>query len=452
MVWDSATVPGGIHRISTRLYSAQDRSLAEHNIKIAIRINPTPTATPSPTIVATPKPTTVPTPAPTSAAVTVTAPSNAAKVAGTVSFGAIKSANCAWMNFYVDGNYLASSPPSAILWDSTSVPNGAHTLSVKGFDASGNTLGDPAISVMVANVIPTPLPIATPTATRTSTATPTSTATATPTISASPTRSPSATATATADAQRPSNNIPNNTVPSAEELAAFHIGVGACGGLDDCSYMQSVDGQFAGTTAAIIEQVADKWCPNCTILNPLDGQTYSFSDLLKAVAVNETNWLQWKTASLRSPDPITGMTTLTPSHGDLEHVTPTQPDGGSWGLFQIAEGAAQGWPATFPLSATSTGFNADFKAAEQMGVEQGHLSYLSDPDRSIAAIADGYAPYVDYTDSNGLVHPASTDVNERRWGAVGNWYSGGWYDSGAIGYIGEVQQILHDQPWTQPGF
>ncbi len=35
-----------------------------------------------------------------------------------------------------------------------------------------------------------------------------------------------------------------------------------------------------------------------------------------------------------------------------------------------------------------------------------------------------------------------------RWGAVGNWYSGGWYDSGALQYIGQVQQILHNQPWT----
>jgi hypothetical protein len=50
------------------------------------------------------------------------------------------------------------------------------------------------------------------------------------------------------------------------------------------------------------------------------------------------------------------------------------------------------------------------------------------------------------------LHPASTDVNQRRWGAVGNWYSGGWYDSGAISYIQQVQQYLHSQPWTKAGF
>ena len=121
-----------------------------------------------------------------------------------------------------------------------------------------------------------------------------------------PTLTPTATPTATGDPLRPSNNIPNNRVPTAAELAAFHSGVGGCGGLDNCSYMQSVTGQFTGTTAQIIQQVADKWCPNCTIVNPIDGQTYSFGDLLKAIAVNETHWYQWKTANLSSPDPVTG--------------------------------------------------------------------------------------------------------------------------------------------------
>ena len=133
-------------------------------------------------------------------------------------------------------------------------------------------------------------------------------------------------------------------------------------------------------------------------------------------------------------------------------MTRSQPTGGSWGILQIAAGANQGWPSSFPLSALSTSFNADFKTAEQMGVEQGHLDYLAQPSFAKVAIAHGHAPYADYTDRRGVLHPASADVNERRWGAVGNWYSGGWYDSGAIGYINTVQQILHAQPWTQPGF
>ena len=486
--WNSTVVSDGGHVISVKSFSNQGRFLGGQAVMIEVQNgavaptptstatptatatatvtatpihtnNPTPTIAPTPTATLTARPTVVPTPppsptvaptipptptsAPTSAAVVITAPGTQVHVEGTITFSAIKSAACQWINFYIDGNYIASSPPSSILWDSTSVPDGAHTLSVKGFDSSSNLLANPSVVVMVDNgaglasptITPTPVPTPKPTATN-----------------ASPTATPSASATPTHDPLRPTNDIPNAKMPSAAELTAFHNGVGACGGLDDCSYMNAVDGQFTGTTAEIIEQAADKWCPNCSILNPLDGLTYSFSDLLKAIAVNETGWHEWRSASLSSTDPITGSKTLTPSHGDLEHVTPTQPNGGSWGLFQIAEGQGQGWPASFPLSATSTGFNADFKTAAQMGVEQGHLDYLGDPDRSVIAIDNGHAPYVNYRDAQGVMHLASTDVNERRWGAVGNWYSGGWYDSGAIQYIEQVQQYLHNQPWTKSGF
>jgi hypothetical protein len=455
--WNSRAVSNGAHVIAVKSFSTAGRLLGGQAVTVSVENVSQPLASPSltatPTAAPTATPTLAPTPAPTTAAVIITAPGNSTLVAGTITFSAIKSTSCDWMNFYVDGNYVSSSPPSSILWDSTSVGDGTHTLSVKGFDSSSNLIANPAITVIVDNLSVPPTPVATttpaPTATPTQalpTATPTK---ALPTTTATP--GPTASSTPISDPLRPSNDIPNNRMPTAAELTAFQQGVGWCGGLDTCSYMQSVTGQNVGTTQEIIQQVADKWCPSCTIVNPYDGRTYSFGQLMMAVAVNETNWNEWKSASLATPDRITGLTTLTPSHGDLEHVTATQPDGGSWGLFQIAEGVGQGWPASFPLSAESTAFNADFKTAEQMGVEQGHLDYLADPSRSAIAVADGYPPYVNYTDSDGVLHPASTDVNVLRWGAVGNWYSGGWYDTGAIGYIDQVQQILHNQPWTQPG-
>jgi hypothetical protein len=396
---------------------------------------PTPVPTLAPTIVPTVAPTavatTTPTAAPTSEpAVSMLAPANNSNVAGMVSVAAQKnSSTVVWIDFYCDGNYLASSPPYSMQWDSTTVSDGPHILSVTAYGTGSVNLGAASTNITVSNQ-------ASPTATATANSTPV----------------PGASPTPVGGELRPTNQIPNNQMPSASELTSFHSGVGACGGLDTCSYMQQVDGQFTGTTTAILEYEADKWCPNCTILNPLDGLTYSFSDLVKAIAVNETNWYQWKSANLSSPDPITGLLTLTPSHGDLENVSASQPDAGSWGIFQIAEGSGQGWPSSYPLSAKYTAFNADFKLAEQMGVEQGHLDYLSDASRSITAIANGYPPYVNYTDANGVLHPASTDINVLRWGAVGNWYSGGWYDSGAIQYIQQVEQFLHNQPWTQPGF
>ncbi len=382
------------------------------------------------TPIATATPVATPTPGPV---VKLVAPQTASTVSGTVQVVSQVSGSVSFINLYIDSNMLAQSAPLTYNWDTTKVVNGSHIVSVQAYNSSNVMLGTNAININVLNLLnPTPTP--------------------TRTVAPTPTLTPTATPTAIGDPLRPSNNIPNNRVPTAAELATFRSGVGGCGGLDNCSYMQNVTGQFTGTTAQIIQNVADKWCPDCSILNPYDGQTYSFGDLLKAIAVNETHWYQWRTANLSAPDPITGLTTLTPSHGDLEHVTMSEPFGGSWGLYQIAEGVGQGWPASFPLSAISTGFNADFKIAEQMGVEQGHLDYLSDPSRAEIAIANGYAPYTSYTDSNGVLHSASTDVNQRRWGAVGNWYSGGWYDSGAIAYIQQVQQYLHTQPWNQPGF
>ncbi len=391
----------------------------------AVLLIPEGAATATPTATETPIATPIPGPA-----VKLVSPQTASTLSGTVQVISEVAASVNSINLYVDQSLMVQSAPLTYNWNTITIPNGAHIISVNAFDASQILLGTDAININVAN------------GSATTTSTPTAIATLTPT----------ATATPIGDPLRPSNNIPNNRVPTAAELSAFHSGRGACGSLDNCSYMQNVDGQFTGTTAEIIQKAGDKWCPNCTIVNPYDGQTYSFVDLLKAIAVNETHWYQWKPVNLSSPDPITLLTTLTPSHGDTEHVTLSEPFGGSWGLFQIAEGINQGWPSSFPLSALSTGFNADFKVAEQMGVEQGHLAYLNDPGRPQIAIANGYPPYSNFVDSNGVFHAASTDINVLRWGAVGNWYSGGWYDSGAIQYNQQVQQILHNKPWNQSNF
>ncbi len=392
----------------------------------AILLVPSSAATPTPTVAATPISTPI-----GGQFVKLIAPPAATTVSGIVQIVAQVDPSVSSMDLYLDQSLLVHLAPLTYSWNSSTAANGAHIVSAKAFNANNVLLGTDAINLTVANG-----------------GVGTTTATATPVGSQSATPTP----TPILDPVRPSNNIPNNRIPTAAELAAFHNGIGACGGLDDCSYMQNVDGNFRGTTAQIIQQVADKWCPGCTILNPYDGQTYPFSDLLKTIAIDETHWYQWKPANLATPDPVTGLTTLTPAHGDVVHVTPSEPFAGSWGMFQIAEGINQGWPASFPLSALSTGFNVDFRLAVQMGVEQGHLAYLNDPGRPEIAIANGFPPYSDFVDANGVLHPGATDVNVRRWGAVGNWYSGGWYDFGAIQYNQNLQIILHNQPWKQSNF
>jgi len=127
-------------------------------------IRPTPTPTPTPTAptptptapTPTPKPTTIaptptPTPTPASGPVTITAPANGATVSGTVSIVTTKGSRVQWENIYIDGNYLASSPPTTFSWDSTTVSNGNHTITAKGFNSSRTVVGKASVTVNVQN-------------------------------------------------------------------------------------------------------------------------------------------------------------------------------------------------------------------------------------------------------------------------------------------------------------
>jgi flagellar hook assembly protein FlgD len=119
--------------------------------------------------------TAVPTATPTSSLVAITAPLNNATVSGTVPITVTKAASVSWENVYIDGSYFASTPPATFSWDSTTVPDGAHTISVSGFNASGTVLGTASINVTVANGTSS-----TPTATATAAGSPMPTATPTP--------------------------------------------------------------------------------------------------------------------------------------------------------------------------------------------------------------------------------------------------------------------------------
>jgi hypothetical protein len=121
-------------------------------------------ATPTPTSSVGPTPTTVPTlvptATPTSTEVMITAPLNGATVSGTVPFTITKAADVSWVDFYVDGEYFASTPPSTFSWDTTTVTNGPHSLSATAFNGTGTVVGTAAINVTVVQG-------ATPTATAT---------------------------------------------------------------------------------------------------------------------------------------------------------------------------------------------------------------------------------------------------------------------------------------------
>jgi hypothetical protein len=98
--------------------------------------------------------------------VSMTAPANAATVSGTtvtVSATAADDVAVAGVQFKLDGASLGAevtAAPYGILWDTTPVVNGSHTLTAVARDAAGNTTPAAAVVVTVNNVDGTPPTVA----------------------------------------------------------------------------------------------------------------------------------------------------------------------------------------------------------------------------------------------------------------------------------------------------
>src|SRR5262249_37146435 len=89
--------------------------------------------------------------------VAITTPANGATVSGsavTVSANASDNVGVVGVQFKLDGNNLGSedtSAPYSISWNSTTTPNGSHSLTAVARDAAGNSTTSAAITVTVSN-------------------------------------------------------------------------------------------------------------------------------------------------------------------------------------------------------------------------------------------------------------------------------------------------------------
>jgi hypothetical protein len=94
--------------------------------------------------------------------VTITAPASGATVSGTavtVSANASDNVGVTSVQFLLDGASLGAADtaaPYSITWNTTTVANGAHTLSARASDAAGNTTTATNVSVTVSNADTTP--------------------------------------------------------------------------------------------------------------------------------------------------------------------------------------------------------------------------------------------------------------------------------------------------------
>jgi hypothetical protein len=85
----------------------------------------------------------------------------------------------------------------------------------------------------------------------------------------------------------------------------------------------------------------------------------------------------------------------------------------------------------WPISRDDTAFNVEYVYGVIRACYEGWITYLYD-----RVPLAGYPRY----------HAGDL------WGCIGMWYSGGWYDRGAVRYIANVKATLANKEWLELGF
>ncbi len=186
---------------------------------------------------------------------------------------------------------------------------------------------------------------------------------------------------------RPENAVGNSSVPENLSLPAWPDYYAP---EVNSRVVSRIDGEFTGTTNAIITWGACKWGFD--------------TDIVRAMAVEESYWYQSKTGDVTN-DPKQCV-------GGAAVPCPT-----SFGLLQIKHVFR---PGSYPYSARYTAFNLDYALAVLRACYEGWVTYLE-----------------------GDYRPGDL------WGCVGWHYSGEWKDPDALGYIGRVQDHLSAKPWLK---
>jgi Right handed beta helix region/Bacterial Ig domain len=73
-------------------------------------------------------------------------------VSGSVTISSAVTTQVSWVNFYIDGAYLTSSPPYILNWNSRTVSNGIHTISATAYARNNSSIGSSSVSINVINM------------------------------------------------------------------------------------------------------------------------------------------------------------------------------------------------------------------------------------------------------------------------------------------------------------
>jgi hypothetical protein len=269
-----------------------------------------------------------------SSGVTIISPGSGSTVSGIVNIAYNEGSGTSWVNLYIDGNYLASSPPTSVSWSSSSVSNGGHTITAKAYNSSGSNVGSSTATVTVSN--------------GSSSGSSAGHFSTLPPGSSLPSGDQCASLVKNSSFEpRPGNYTANHTIPS--DLSALY-NTSQNGGAPSGSFSR-VDGNFTGTTDEILQWGACKWGFD--------------EDLVRAIAVEESHWRQ------SGAGDFTYDTSLCPSGGVYS-------DGGCYQSYGILQIKARDYGGTFPNSMQSTAFAVDYKLAYQRACFEGQISYLSE--------------------------------------------------------------------------
>jgi len=346
---------------------------------------------------------------PSHADVKIIAPASNATVSGTVIVKA-KVTYDHTSQMVVDGVMVAGAGKGKVKfkWNSASVSNGPHSIQVLGFPKQQPANSSANITVNVQNQ-------------QSATSSPLSAAHfgTLPAGSPLPAESSCAQAIGFETEMIPDNQTPNSTMPTGAQLSAYAANGYTANYYDGEWAYALVDGQYTGTTDMIMRWAACKW--------GID------EDIVRAQAtVEDWGWDQ------------------TTAQGDLRTSLPSCVSGNFTSLwdFQCAGCCYQSWSIwqtkvyyawqTWPMMYTSTPFAADFRYADQRACMNGDL----------APYFNGRPPYNGHTYTGDI---SAGDLNTILWGCLGLHYSGNWFDgdsdSGAIGYIGNVQNAFAQKSW-----
>ncbi len=313
--WHTTAMPNGQYKLSATAFDRNGNNLGSSQSTVTVNNGGTPVAS-------------------SSSAVSLTSPGNGSTVSGNVNVAATAGAGVGWVNLYVDGNYLRSSPPLNTTWNSGSVGNGNHTISAEAFNSSSNALGSASVVVNVQNSS------VAPSSSHFSTLPPGSTLPSGSACASAVRRNPNF-------EPRPDNTTANHTVPT-DDLTLMRTTVNNGGAV--AHSFDRVDGNFTGTTDEIMQWGACKWGFD--------------EDLVRAMAANESWWHQ------SAHGDFTTNTSLCPSGADYH-------DGGCDRTYGIMQVKSTDYIGTFPDSHTSTAFDVDYKLAYQRACFEGKINYLT---------------------------------------------------------------------------